>query len=166
MPGVNSIKLLTGNSHPELAQLVADRLGIPLTPCVCKKFADHPSMCVSAAPSEMKTSTSSKTGNSPYTDPNDSLMELLIILSACKTASARRITAVIPSFPYSSPRQEGQEPCAHHRQARRQHAHRRRCRPRQSRSTCTQVRSRASSIYPSTTSPASQVWPDGFVESS
>ena len=28
-------------------------------------------------------------------------MELLIILSACKTASARRITAVIPNFPYA-----------------------------------------------------------------
>ena len=27
----NSIKLLTGNSHPQLARLVADRLGIELT---------------------------------------------------------------------------------------------------------------------------------------
>ena len=34
-------------------------------------------------------------------DINDGLMELLIILSACKTASARRITAVIPNFPYA-----------------------------------------------------------------
>ena len=34
-------------------------------------------------------------------DVNDGLMELLIILSACKTASARRITAVIPNFPYA-----------------------------------------------------------------
>src|SRR6186713_2201679 len=28
-------------------------------------------------------------------------MELLIIIAACKTASARRITAVIPNFPYA-----------------------------------------------------------------
>lgn len=28
-------------------------------------------------------------------------MELLILISACKTASARRITAVIPCFPYA-----------------------------------------------------------------
>lgn len=34
-------------------------------------------------------------------DANDSLMELLILISACKTASARRITAVIPCFPYA-----------------------------------------------------------------
>lgn len=32
---------------------------------------------------------------------NDSLMELLIIINACKTASARRVTAVIPNFPYA-----------------------------------------------------------------
>lgn len=101
MPGVNSIKLLTGNSHPELAQQVADRLGIPLTPCVCKKFADQ-SIDVRIGSSVRDEDVYVlQTGNSPYTDPNDSLMELLIILSACKTASARRITAVIPSFPYS-----------------------------------------------------------------
>lgn len=32
---------------------------------------------------------------------NDGLMELLILINACKTASARRITAVIPNFPYA-----------------------------------------------------------------
>ena len=32
---------------------------------------------------------------------NDNIMELLIIIAACKTASARRITAVIPNFPYA-----------------------------------------------------------------
>lgn len=101
MPGVNAIKLLTGNSHPELAQMVADRLGIALTPCVCKKFADQ-SIDVRIGSSVRDEDVFVlQTGNSPFTDPNDSLMELLIILSACKTASARRITAVIPAFPYS-----------------------------------------------------------------
>jgi len=32
---------------------------------------------------------------------NDNLMELLIMINACKAASARRITAVIPCFPYA-----------------------------------------------------------------
>ena len=34
-------------------------------------------------------------------DVNDNLMELLILINACKGASARRITAVIPCFPYA-----------------------------------------------------------------
>lgn len=32
---------------------------------------------------------------------NDNLMELLIMINACKIASAARVTAVIPSFPYA-----------------------------------------------------------------
>jgi ribose-phosphate pyrophosphokinase len=34
-------------------------------------------------------------------DINDGLMELLIITNACKTASARRITVILPNFPYA-----------------------------------------------------------------
>jgi ribose-phosphate pyrophosphokinase len=37
----------------------------------------------------------------PGEELNDGLMELLIIIKACKTASARRITAVMPNFPYA-----------------------------------------------------------------
>ncbi|CAO1620407.1 unnamed protein product [Parajaminaea phylloscopi] len=101
MPGVNSIKLLTGNSHPELANLVAQRLGIELTPCIVKKFADQ-SIDVRIGSSVRDEDVFVlQTGYSAYVEPNDALMELCIILSACKTASARRITAVIPAFPYS-----------------------------------------------------------------
>lgn len=72
-----------------------------MTPCVCKKFADQSIDVRIGASVRDEDVFVLQTGNSPYVDPNDSLMELLIILSACKTASARRITAVIPSFPYS-----------------------------------------------------------------
>ena len=98
---LNSIKLITGNSHPELGELVSRRLGVPLTECVCRKFADQ-SIDVRIGSSVRDQDVYViQSGHSPYIDPNVSLVELLIILSACKTASARRITAVIPSFPYS-----------------------------------------------------------------
>lgn len=32
---------------------------------------------------------------------NDHLMELLIMINACKIASSSRVTAVIPCFPYA-----------------------------------------------------------------
>lgn len=50
---------------------------------------------------ESRPTSPSKPSPLPLNDPNDLLMELLIMISACKTASARRITAVIPCFPYA-----------------------------------------------------------------
>lgn len=32
---------------------------------------------------------------------NDNLMEMLIMINACKIASASRVTAVIPCYPYA-----------------------------------------------------------------
>jgi len=94
----NSIKLLTGNSHPELAQAVAERLNITLTPCVVKKFSNGET---SVKISESVREEDVFILQSGCGDVNDSLMELLILISACKTASARRITAVIPCYPYA-----------------------------------------------------------------
>ena len=37
----NSIKLLTGNSHPVLAQLVADRLGIELAKILVVQYSNQ-----------------------------------------------------------------------------------------------------------------------------
>ena len=96
--GGNSIKLLTGNSHPELAQAVSERLNIPLVQSVVKNFSN--------GEIDVKITESIRDEDvfilqSGCFDVNDNLMELLILISACKTASARRITAVIPCYPYA-----------------------------------------------------------------
>lgn len=39
--------------------------------------------------------------SAPPGEVNDGLMELLIMIHACRSASARRITVVVPSFPYA-----------------------------------------------------------------
>ncbi|KAL8734727.1 MAG: hypothetical protein Q9181_003116, partial [Wetmoreana brouardii] len=95
----NSIKLLTGNSHPELAKLVADRLGIELTKIMVLQYSNQETSVTigeSVRDEDVFVLQSTAPG-----DINDGLMELLIIINACKTASARRITAVIPNFPYA-----------------------------------------------------------------
>ncbi|XP_015905609.2 ribose-phosphate pyrophosphokinase 2 isoform X1 [Parasteatoda tepidariorum] len=93
-----NIKVFSGTSHPDLAQKVVDRLGINLGKAVLKKFSNKET-CV-----EIKESVR---GEDVYIiqsgcgEVNDNLMELLIMINACKIASASRVTAVIPLFPYS-----------------------------------------------------------------
>jgi len=94
----NSIRILTGNSHPELAQAVVERLNVPLTPCTVKKFSNGE---INVKISESVRDEDVFIIQSGCSDVNDNLMELLILISACKGASARRITAVIPCFPYA-----------------------------------------------------------------
>ncbi|KAI0818655.1 phosphoribosyl pyrophosphokinase [Irpex lacteus] len=94
----NSVRLLTGNSHPELAQAVAERLNVLLTPCTVKKFSNGE---INVKISESIRDEDVFILQSGCSDVNDNLMELLILISACKGASARRITAVIPCFPYA-----------------------------------------------------------------
>ncbi|CAH7685233.1 ribose-phosphate pyrophosphokinase [Phakopsora pachyrhizi] len=102
------VKLLTGNSHPDLARAVAKRLGISVCGCQVKKFSDgETSVGIDESVREEDVYIIQTGFNptpevgAPPVDPNDLLMELLILISACKTASAKRITAVIPCFPYS-----------------------------------------------------------------
>ncbi|GBE79128.1 phosphoribosyl pyrophosphokinase [Sparassis latifolia] len=94
----NSVRILTGNSHPELAHAVAERLNVPLTPCKVKKFSNGE---IGVTISESVRDEDVFIIQSGCSDVNDNLMELLILISACKGSSARRITAVIPCFPYA-----------------------------------------------------------------
>ncbi|KAI9832452.1 MAG: hypothetical protein M1826_001776 [Phylliscum demangeonii] len=95
----NSIKLLTGNSHPQLAKLVADRLGIELTKILVIQYSNQEtSVTIGESVRDEDVFVLQTTAPGEI---NDGLMELLIMINACKTASARRITAVIPNFPYA-----------------------------------------------------------------
>lgn len=96
----SSIKLLTGNSHPALAQRVAERLGVDLLDMSVFKYSNQETSVImreSVRDEDVFILQSTRPGE----DLNDHLMELLIIIKACKTASARRITAIIPNFPYA-----------------------------------------------------------------
>ncbi|KAJ3322804.1 hypothetical protein HDV06_002665 [Boothiomyces sp. JEL0866] len=95
MPG---IKIFTGSSHPELTGLILDRLGIPPSPAVVKRFPN--------AETSVELGVSVRDADvfliqSGSHSMNDHLMELLIMISSCRSASARRITAVLPYFPYN-----------------------------------------------------------------
>ncbi|BES98865.1 Ribose-phosphate pyrophosphokinase [Nesidiocoris tenuis] len=93
-----NIKVFSGTSHPELAQRIVDRLGIDLGKVVTKKFSNLET-CVEIGESVRGEDVYIVQSGSG--EVNDNLMELLIMINACKIASASRVTAVIPCFPYA-----------------------------------------------------------------
>jgi len=94
----NSIKIFTGNAHPKLAALIAKRLGVPVAKATVLKYSNQET---SVTIGESVRDEDVFIVQSGCGEINDNLMELLIMINACKTASARRVTAVIPCFPYA-----------------------------------------------------------------
>lgn len=95
---VRNICVIGGTSHPHLTQQICSVLGIPPADVLLSKFA------VGETRVEVKESVRGKDVyiiQSGGGKVNDLLLELLITISACKTASANRVTAVLPLFPYS-----------------------------------------------------------------
>jgi len=92
------LMLFSGRSHPELAGKIADRLGIELGEVTLKTFADGETYCRYEESVRGADLFIVQTGGDPV-DRN--LMELLIMIQAAKLASAKRVTAVVPWFPYS-----------------------------------------------------------------
>ncbi|KAF5292128.1 hypothetical protein FQA39_LY14083 [Lamprigera yunnana] len=93
-----NIKVFSGTSHPDLAQRIVDRLGIDIGKVVTKKFSNLET-CVEIGESVRGEDVYIVQSGSG--EINDNLMELLIMINACKIASASRVTAVIPCFPYA-----------------------------------------------------------------
>ena len=93
-----NIKILAGNSHPALATQIASALGLPLAKCTVGHFSDGE---VSVSIGETVRGSDVFIIQSTCEPVNDNLMELLIMIDACKRASAGRITAVIPYFGYA-----------------------------------------------------------------
>ena len=98
IPHGTKIKLFAGNSNPVLAKRIADALGLTLSDCVCKKFADGE---ISVSFNETVRGCDVFLIQSTCCPVNDNFMELLIMIDACRRASAGRITAVIPYFGYA-----------------------------------------------------------------
>ena len=95
---VRNIVVLGGSSHPQLTQVICDHLGVPEGNALLSKFS------VGETRVEINESVRGKDVyiiQSGGGKVNDHLMELLIAISACKTASAAKVTAVLPLFPYS-----------------------------------------------------------------
>ncbi|MEL6374178.1 MAG: ribose-phosphate pyrophosphokinase [Pseudomonadota bacterium] len=92
------MKLVAGNSNRKLSEAIAAELNVPLTKCVCRRFAD---MEIFVEIQDNVRGEDVFVIQSTSYPANDNLMELLILVDALRRASARRITAVIPYYGYA-----------------------------------------------------------------
>lgn len=95
---MRGVKIFSGRSHPALAESICERLGTSPAKCELGNFSNGETSV------EINTSIRNQDvfivqSGSPKI--NDSVMELLIMIAACKGGSAKSITAVMPYFPYS-----------------------------------------------------------------
>ena len=93
------LMVFSGRSNPALSEKIAEKLGINLGGVLLKTFANGE---IYARFDESIRGADVFIVQSP-TDShlNDEVMELLIMIQAAQLASARRITAVVPYYPYA-----------------------------------------------------------------
>ena len=91
-------KIFCGNSNPEFAENVCKALGLTLGKATIKTFADGEA---SVSLEETVRGADVFLIQSTCKPVNNHLMELLVMIDACRRASAGRITAVIPYFGYA-----------------------------------------------------------------
>ena len=92
------LELVSGKTHPGLAEEIASCLGITLSETNIRRFADGEIHCRFDASMRGADMFIVQTHAGPV---NDSIMEQLIMVDAAKRASAHRITAVCPYYGYS-----------------------------------------------------------------
>ncbi|MBQ7007288.1 MAG: ribose-phosphate pyrophosphokinase, partial [Oscillospiraceae bacterium] len=92
------IKIFAANSSKELAQKIADQMGMPLCKCEVSTFSDGE---IAVSIQETVRGSDVFVVQSTNAPVNNNLMELLIMIDALKRASAGRITAVMPYYGYA-----------------------------------------------------------------
>ena len=94
----SEIKIISGNSNKELAEKIAENIGVKVADCQVTTFSDGE---ISVNINETVRGCDVFVVQSTNNPVNNNLMELLIMIDALKRASAGRITAVIPYYGYA-----------------------------------------------------------------
>ncbi len=107
--GRKSLVLLSGRAYPQLAEQIAAEIGVTLTPTTARDFANGETFI---KPDESVRGTDAFVIQSFTTPINEWVMESLILVDALKRASAKRITVVMPFYPYArqDKKHRGREP--------------------------------------------------------
>ncbi|KAJ2546468.1 ribose-phosphate pyrophosphokinase 1 [Coemansia sp. RSA 1933] len=95
---MRNAKIFSGTSHLALAQRVASHLGAELAPVSLRRYTNRETTVDLGCSVRGQDVFILQSGS---ITTNDHFMEALIMVSAAKLASARKITVVMPYFPYS-----------------------------------------------------------------
>ena len=108
-PSERRLVLAGGRAHPELAEAVAENLGIDLLPTTAYTFANGE---LYVRFGESVRGADAFVLQSHAAPINEAIMEHLIMVDAMKRASAKRITVIIPSYGYArqDKKHKGREP--------------------------------------------------------
>ncbi|GGL44961.1 ribose-phosphate diphosphokinase [Nocardia jinanensis] len=104
-----NLMLFAGRSHPELAEQVAKELDVHVTPQIAREFANGE---IFVRFEESVRGSDAFVLQSFPAPLNQWLMEQLIMIDALKRGSAKRITAILPFYPYArqDKKHRGREP--------------------------------------------------------
>jgi ribose-phosphate pyrophosphokinase len=104
-----NLMFLSGRAHPELAEEVAKHLGVGIVPQSAYDFANGE---IFVRFEESVRGTDAFVIQSHCAPINQWVMEQLIMVDALKRASAKRITAIMPFYPYArqDKKHKGREP--------------------------------------------------------
>ena len=86
---MRQVKVFSGNSHPALTAAICDRLGDVPASCQVTKFSNGETSVVIGTSVRNQDIYIVQSGSKKM---NDSVMELLIMISACKGGSSKSIT--------------------------------------------------------------------------
>ena len=92
------LMVFAGRSHPDLAQNIAEKLGVELGDVELETFSNGETYCRYLESIRGADVFIVQTG---VGEVDRNLMELVFMIQAAKLASAKRITAVVPLFPYA-----------------------------------------------------------------
>src|ERR1700712_3238391 len=96
-PELEKLRVFSGSAHPELARAICAQLGVPLGAAKVIRFTNE-NLKVKIEENVREADVFVVQPSCPPV--NEGLMELLIMIDALRSASAARITAVTPYYPY------------------------------------------------------------------
>lgn len=104
-----NLMLFSGRAHPELGEAVARELGVTLTPTTARDFANGE---IFVRFEDSVRGSDAFVLQSHAQPLNKWVMEQLIMIDALKRGSAKRITAILPFYPYArqDKKHRGREP--------------------------------------------------------